>query len=238
MTRCTRTAHARHCGGRCCSTQRAHGPRALLIPLKRRRGGVASCMDGRTPRAGACRRPTELSPRRSHRGPAAPAAYLGSPSCPSHAACIMRGHMGAMLHAARRTLHRRTPTKVSSAARRRQASAYVHRWRRVEHRWRIDQRSCRRTETQRALQRRNMQDATRLDASTEACIPKRVRARAGALSFAKAPRRFTVHVARRALHGEPLRRLPAAFYMLQLRAAALPQPMRAVASAVSAHSLN
>ncbi len=57
-------------------------------------------------------------------------------------------------------------------------------------------------------------------------------ARAGALSFAKAPRRFTVRVVRRALHGEPLRRLPAAFYMLQLRTAALPQPMRAVASAV------
>jgi hypothetical protein len=89
------------------------------------------------------------------------------------------------------------------------------------------------------MQRRNMQDATaqhaRCNAAgliTEACIPKRVCARAGALSFAKAPRRFTLHVARRALHGEPLRRLPAAFYMLQLRTAALPQPMRAVASAV------
>jgi hypothetical protein len=158
-------------------------------------------------------------------------AQLSVARCMHHAGSAL-GHIRAMPHAARRMLHRRTPTKVSSAARRRQASAYEHRWRRVEHRWRIDQRSCRRTETQRALQRRNMQDATRLDASTEACIPKRVRARAGALSFAKAPRRFTVHVARRALHGEPLRCLPAAFYMLQLRTAALPQPMRAVASAV------
>ena len=58
------------------------------------------------------------------------------------------------------------------------------------------------------------------------------RLRAGRSPFVcKGASAFVLHVARRALHGEPLRRLPAA-YMLQLRTAALPQPMRAVASAV------